>query len=299
MDNVYESERRRLFGLAYRLLGSAAEAEDAVQDAFVRWQTADQASIERPAAWLTRVVTNGCLTRLTSARARRETYVGEWLPEPVATTGGALGPDDTVEQRESVSMALLTLLEKLSPTERAVYVLRDAFSYGYPEIAGILDLSEANCRQLHRRAGQRLADDRTRFAPSTDEWRQLVERFLAAASNGDLAELEELFTADVTVWTDGGGKKPAGRRPVVGKTKVTRLFRGGFHKYLAGVQLRIHEVNGEPAVVGFVGPELFGVMTIEITDGRVSGVRSVVNPEKLGFLRRQLSQTEGLPGQHG
>jgi RNA polymerase sigma-70 factor (ECF subfamily) len=226
--------------------------------------------------------------------------VGEWLPEPVATTGGALGPDDTVEQRESVSMALLMLLEKLTPTERAVYVLRDAFSYGYPEIAGILDLSEANCRQLHRRARQRLADERTRFSPSTGEWRQLVERFLAAARNGDLANLEEFFATDIIVWSDGGGKSPSGRRPVVGAAKVSRLFRGGFRKYLTDdVRLRFAEINGEPAVVGFIGSQILGVMTIEITDGLISGIRSVVNPDKLGFLGRQLSQNEGLPSQHG
>ncbi|GGS67730.1 sigma-70 family RNA polymerase sigma factor [Streptomyces violaceus] len=165
----FEVHRPRLFSLAYRLLGSAEEAEDAVQDAYLRYSGADRAGIEHPAAWLAKVVTNLCLNRLTSARARRERYVGTWLPEPVVTGNGALGPLESAEQRDAVSMAMLVLLERLTPTERAVYVLREAFGYGHREIAGVLDLSEANCRQVYRRAVRRVGEPQARFEPASEQ----------------------------------------------------------------------------------------------------------------------------------
>src|SRR5260221_7433905 len=162
---VFEEQRPRLFGLAYRLLGSASDAEDAVQDAFLRWNAADQDSVVAPSAWLTTVVTNLCRNRLASAPARRERYVGTWLPEPVLTSDGTLGPLEAAEQRDSVSLALLTLLEQLTPPERAVFVLRESFGYSHREIAGILGMSEAGCRQLHRRARQRLGGPRPPVPP--------------------------------------------------------------------------------------------------------------------------------------
>lgn len=185
-----ESQRPRLFGLACRMLDSAAD-EDAVQDAYLRFRGADRTAIEQPAAWLAKVVTNLCLTRLTSARARRERYPGPWLPEPVATADGTLGPLESAEQRDAVSLALLVLLERLTPTERAVYVLREAFAYGHREIAGVLDLSKANCRQLYRRAVQRVAAPETRFEAAPDQREVLVTSFLAAAREGDMAALEK------------------------------------------------------------------------------------------------------------
>ncbi|MGA9309797.1 MAG: sigma-70 family RNA polymerase sigma factor, partial [Pseudonocardiaceae bacterium] len=199
-------QRPRLFSLAYRMLGEAGEAEDVVQDAYLRWAGAARAEIAYPPAWLTKVVTNLCLNRLTSERARRETYVGSWLPEPVLTADGALDPLGTVEQRDSVSLALLRLMERLTPTERAVFVLREAFAYSHRQIAGFLDVSEANSRQLHGRARQRLGAARPRFEPDRAQWHRLVERFLAAAQGGDAAELRELLAADATATADGGGK---------------------------------------------------------------------------------------------
>lgn len=180
----FETHRTRLFGLAYRLLGSADEAEDAVQDAYLRFTDADRTEIEHPGAWLAKVVTNLCLTRLTSARARRERYVGTWLPEPVLTADGTLGPLESAQQRDEVSLAMLVLLERLTPAERAVYVLREAFGYGHREIAGVLDLSEANCRQLYRRAAGRVAAGEGRFEPAPERREDLVTSFISAAGTG-------------------------------------------------------------------------------------------------------------------
>ncbi|CAM5365615.1 DNA-directed RNA polymerase sigma-70 factor [Streptomyces avidinii] len=290
----FEEHRPRMFAVAYRMLGSASEAEDTVQDAYLRWSSAaDRDAIEHLGAWLAKVVTRLCLNRLTSARARREEYVGPWLPEPVLTGDGTLGPLDSAEQRDSVSMALLVLLERLSPTERAVYVLREAFGYGHREVAGLLGLSEANCRQLHRRAAGRIAASERRFTPDPARLRSLVENFLAAARSGDLARLEGALTADVRYVSDGGGVVNAARRPVEGRDNVARFLLGALRKYVADVPVTLAEVNGAPALV-FGGS---AVVTVEFTrDGLVGGLRSVVNPQKLEFLRRQLSRSRELSG---
>ncbi|MFD7029654.1 RNA polymerase sigma-70 factor [Streptomyces sp. NPDC059917] len=283
----FEEHRPRMFAVAYRMLGSAHEAEDLVQDAYLRWSSADRDAIEHPGAWLVKVVTHLCLNRLTSARARREEYVGPWLPEPVLTGDGTLGPLESAEQREGVSMALLILLEQLTAVERAVYVLREAFAYGHREIAGLLDLSEANCRQIYRRAAQRVAARRPRPRPDPQRWQGLVETFMAAARDGDLARLEGLLAADVAYVSDGGGVVNAARRPVLGRSQVARFLLGALEKYVAGAPVSFAEVNGEPAL-------LFGeraVLLVEFEDGLVRGLRTVVNPEKLGFLRRQLSHS--------
>jgi RNA polymerase sigma factor (sigma-70 family) len=195
VGEVFEAERRRLFWLAYRLLGSASDAEDVLQTAFERWIAAD-GRVTTPALWLTTVVTNLCLKELSSARRRRERYAGTWLPEPVVTSGGALGPLESAEQRDSVSFAVLVLLERLTPAERAVFVLQEAFDYSYGEIAQILGRSEAGCRQLRRRASQRLGTPARRFRPDRGQWRRLVEQFLAAAASGDVAGLERLLAED-------------------------------------------------------------------------------------------------------
>ncbi|MEU6868534.1 RNA polymerase sigma-70 factor [Streptomyces sp. NPDC046876] len=293
----FEEHRPRMFGIAYRMLGSATEAEDAVQDAWLRWSADDRGDVAHPGAWLAKAVTHLCLNRLTSARARREEYVGPWLPEPVLTGDGILGPLESAEQRDSVSMALLVLLERLTPVERAVYVLREAFAYGHREIAGLLDLSEANCRQLYRRAARRVAEgradtDRTRFEADPARWQGLVETFLAAARDGDLGRLEGMLTADVRYVADGGGVVNTARRPVLGRDKVARFLLGALHKYAAGLPFGFALVNGEPAVV--VG-DAASVLVVEPgEDGRVRGLRAVVNPQKLEFLRRQLSHSAGL-----
>ncbi|MFD0821314.1 sigma-70 family RNA polymerase sigma factor, partial [Micromonospora zhanjiangensis] len=205
----FEAARPRLEAIAYRLLGSAGEAEDAVQETFLRWQAADVGRIEVPDAWLTKVLTNLCLNQLTSARARRETYVGQWLPEPLLAGDRMLGPAETAEQRESVSYAVLTLMERLSPTERAVYVLRAAFDYPHREIAEILDITEATSQQVFHRAKKHVADGRARTEVDGVAARRIVEEFLAAAASGRVEPLVRLLTGDVTAIGDGGGKVPA------------------------------------------------------------------------------------------
>ncbi|WP_410581158.1 RNA polymerase sigma-70 factor [Amycolatopsis sp. lyj-108] len=292
MDSATEFERLRpvMFGLAYRLLGSATEAEDAVQDAYPKWAGAEHGSIASPRAWLAKVVTNLCLNRLTSARAQRERYVGPWLPEPVLTSDEVLGPLETAEQRDSVSLAMLVLLERLSPVERAVFVLKEAFAYSHREIAEILDVSEVNSRQLHSRARRALNRPDERRVSNPRHLERLVESFLSAAKDGDLPALESLLTADVTAWSDGGGKATAARRPVHGAAKVARLYAGMFAG--AGqVSIRIGEVNGGPAVIATAGGALYGILGFEIVDGRISGLRAVANPDKLTFLSRQLSRS--------
>ncbi|MEU8417237.1 RNA polymerase sigma-70 factor [Amycolatopsis japonica] len=292
MDSATEFEHLRpaMFGLAYRMLGSAAEAEDAVQDAYPKWAGAERESIGSPRAWLAKVVTNLCLNRLTSARAQRERYVGPWLPEPVLTSTDVLGPLETAEQRDSVSLAMLVLLEQLSPVERAVFVLKEAFAYSHREIAGILDVSEVNSRQLHSRARKALDRSDERRVSNPRHHEKLVESFLSAARDGDLPALESLLTADVTAWSDGGGKVTAARRPVHGAAKVARLYAGMFAG--AGqVSIEILEVNGGSAVVATAGGALFGVLGFEVVDGRIRGLRAVGNPDKLAFLSRQLSRS--------
>lgn len=293
----FEAQRPRLFGLAYRLLGSAAEAEDAVQDAYLRLHAADRAAIESLRAWLTKVTTNLCLNRLTSARARREIYVGPWLPEPVITGDGALGPLETTEQRDSVSIALLTLMERLSPAERAAFVLREAFGYSHREIADMLETSDASARQLHHRAQQRLDEARPRFRPDPAQWHDLVERFLTASRSGDVAGLVTMLTADVTSTADGGGKVAAARRPVAGRDRVARYLAGALSRPLPEIQLQFGvEVNGEPAVLGFTGSELAGVLFFETDGEQIAALRVVANPDKLRFVAGQLSHRARLSG---
>ncbi|MFJ7157643.1 RNA polymerase sigma-70 factor [Streptomyces sp. NPDC101118] len=288
---VFMEHRPRMFGIAYRMLGSADEAEDTVQDAWLRWSGADRTDVGQPAAWLAKTVTRLCLNRLDSARVRRERYVGPWLPEPVLTAGGALGPLESAEQRDGVSLALLVLLERLTPVERAVYVLREAFGYGHREIAAVLDLTEANCRQLYRRAAQRVAAPRPRFEADPERLRGLVDAFLAAAREGDVAALERMLASDATYWSDGGEKVSAARRPVSGRDRVARLVAGLWSKYAAGLDVGFAEVNGSPAVLLRAGDLVTGVLVVDVADGRILGLRAVVNPDKLGFVQRQLSRS--------
>ncbi len=228
VDDVdrFEASRPRLEAIAYRLLGSASEAEDAVQETFLRWQAADVDRIEVPEAWLTKVLTNLCLNQLTSARARRETYVGQWLPEPLLAGDPMLGPADTAEQRESVSYAVLALLERLSPNERAVYVLREAFDYPHREIAEILDLTEAASQQIFHRAKKHVADGKTRTEIDEAAARRIVEEFLAAATSGRTEPLVRLLTQDAVSIGDGGGKVPARAKAVRGRSRGREVHAG-------------------------------------------------------------------------
>lgn len=282
----FERHRPRLFALAYRMLGSASESEDAVQETYLRWEAVDRAEIRSAEAWLTTVLVNQCRTWLDSARARRETYVGPWVPEPVQTGGGELGPLESAEQREMVSLAFLTLMERLTPTERAVFVLREAFGYAHREIADMLDLSEANSQQLYRRAGQRVREDRPRFDVTPDRARELLDRFLFAARSGDVAALEHMFTADIVSMADGGGKVTAARRPVEGTSKVARYLVGLFNRDVSELGFTVEEVNGALAVVVRIAGVVLAVAAVDFADDRARTVRLIMNPDKLEFFTR-------------
>ncbi|NJP53669.1 RNA polymerase sigma-70 factor [Streptomyces sp. SBST2-5] len=295
----FEAARPRLEAIAYRLLGSASEAEDAVQETFLRWQAADTERIEVPVAWLTKVLTNLCLNQLTSARARRETYVGQWLPEPVLAGDPMLGPADTAEQRESVSYAVLVLLERLSPKERAVYVLREAFDYPHREIAEILDISEAASQQLHHRAKKHVAAGKARREIDESAARRIIDEFLAAATSGRTEPLIKLLTEDALAVGDGGGKVPARAKAYEGALAVAKFLRGLFkpgpakRKLLGGpADLYATYANGEPAVVVVVDGSVIGIMCLEVTEEGIAAVRSQVNPDKLDRAARLWAATD-------
>nr|WP_043722155.1 RNA polymerase sigma-70 factor [Kutzneria sp. 744] len=282
----FEQHRARLFAVAYRLLGSAAEAEDAVQDTYLRWHAAVQDEIREPAAWLTKVLTNLCLTRLTSARARRESYVGPWLPEPLLT---AYTPADPLELRESVSMAFLLLMERLTPAERAVFVLREAFEYSHREIADVLDLTEANCQQLYHRAKQRVAQDRHRYDADGTEKLRITKNFLVAARSGNMAALEGMLAENVVAWADGGGKRQAARKPIRGRQRAA-VYLNWLAGNVDGLEIRVDEVNGEPAILALIHGELSVVINLQIVDGLITDFRAVVNPDKLTHVAQQVTQ---------
>ena len=300
---LFEDSRARLEAVAYRLLGSASDAEDAVQDTFLRWQAADRERVATPEGWLTKVLTNLCLNQLTSARARRETYVGTWLPEPVLAGDRMLGPVDLVEQRESVSMAVLTLMERLSANERVVYMLHAAFGYPHGEIAEILDLTESNCQQIYRRAKQHVAEDRARVKVDEAAARKIVEEFLAAATSGETQRLVRLLTDDAMSVGDGGGTVPARTTPIIGALAVARFLRGLFKptqatRDLVGGRAALYAdgANGGPALVVVVGDRVVAVMSLEVTSEGIAAIRVQVNPDKLARATRQWSAAEhGAP----
>ncbi|WP_326792549.1 RNA polymerase sigma factor SigJ [Streptomyces sp. NBC_00841] len=284
----FEASMPRLEAIAYRLLGSASDAEDAVQDTFLRWQAADINRIEVPEAWLTKVLTNLCLNQLTSARARRETYVGQWLPEPLLAGDPMLGPADTAEQRESVSYAVLALMERLSPNERVVYVLREAFDYPHRQIAEILDITEAASQQIFHRAKKHVADGRARTEIDEDAARRIVEEFLAAATSGRTEPLVRLLTEDAISIGDGGGKVPARAKAFEGALAVATFMRGLFKpgkakRAIVGGSPEIYATtaNGAPALVAVFDGRVIGVMCLEVTAEGISAFRNQVNPDKL------------------
>jgi RNA polymerase sigma-70 factor (ECF subfamily) len=275
---VFERERRRLFGLAYRMLGSVALAEDVVQEAWVRFQTAPP-DVRSPGAWLSTVVTRMCLDELKSARAQRESYIGPWLPEPVRTES------DPVDA-ESISMAFLVLLESLTPAERASYLLHEVFDYSHAEVAEILGKDEAACRQLVHRARSHLVERRPRYAPTREQHERLLQGFLRAVVAGDLPGLRAMLAEDVVSYSDGGGRTAA-RKPVRGADAVARLFIG-IAKKGAGdsVAVEIEEINGWPSIVLRAQGRATLVLTLETDGTAIYGAHVVVNPDKLGGLDR-------------
>ncbi len=288
MADLLEELRPRAFAIAYRMLGSVSEAEDVVQEALLRLHRALEAGerIESPPAYLATVVTRLGIDELRSARARRETYVGEWLPEPLVTTGDS-DPAQQAEVADSLSMAFLLLLESLSPEQRAVFLLREVFDYPYDRIAEIVGKSESSARQLAVRARRKVDEGRPRFETSHEERERLAESFFAATQEGDLGSLEALLAEDVELHGDGGGKVPALARAIRGRLRVARTLvawsRAGAR--IGGVTVRREQVNGQPGAVFLdSGGRVISLMVLEIAEGRVMAVRSVVNPDKLGHL---------------
>jgi RNA polymerase sigma-70 factor (ECF subfamily) len=278
--------RPLLFSIAYRMLGSVTEAEDVVQEAFLRYQRAvgDGTEVESLKAYLSAVVTRLAIDELRSARNRRETYVGEWLPEPVLTDGD--DPARVAEEADSLSMAFLLLLERLSPVERAVFLLHDVFAFDYDEIGSIVDKSSANCRQLASRARRHIEAEKPRYESSKRERDELAARFFAAMTEGDIDDLVTTLAEDVVVYGDGGGKAPQWSRPIVGRERVSSLFAGlGRQLRALEVTLELRDVNGQPgAMVRTRNGELVNVFVLDIFAGAVQTVRSVINPDKLRHL---------------
>lgn len=275
---LFEQHRPRLTGVAYGMLGSVMEAEDVVQDAWLRWADADVEGVDNPAGWLTTVVTRLAIDRLRSARARREAYVGPWLPEPVIDEGD---PAERVAEAEALSMALLTALERLNPVERAVFLLREVFDLDYPEIADVVDRSPTNCRQIASRARDRVGDPGRHHRPPPAREREIVGAFETALRSGDLDGLQAVLAEDVVLWSDGGEAVRAARHPVVGRDRVARFLLGVARQAPPGIEAAQASVNGDPGFVVRVGGTPYVVMALEVTDGGIVGVRNLLNPEKL------------------
>lgn len=283
-DATFEEHRGLLFGVAYRMLGSVAAAEDIVQDSYLRFRNAGEQPAN-PRAYLVTVVTRLCLDELKAARTQREQYIGPWLPEPLVRFGAeSPSPEEAAEREDSVSMAFLVMLEALGPAERAVFLLREVFDYDYGDIAPVVGKSEVACRQVFRRARERIAERQHRFTANYEQRRDLTIRFLQAANEGNLAGLMEILAADVVAVSDGGGKSTSARRPVYGADRVARFAIGiGRKEPVARVELA--DVNGQP---GFLFVSRSGRVTtvavLEEVDGRISAVYAIRNPDKLRHI---------------
>lgn len=300
---VFEAHRGLLFAVAYRMLGSVSDAEDAVQDAWLRWSAAPRAEIAQPRAYLIRAITTSALNRLRSARARREAYVGPWLPEPLLTelashapdTPGAPGGEERAEMAESVSVAMLVVLESLTPEERAVFVLREVFGFAHAEIAAALGRSDAAVRQLAHRAREHVHARRPRFDVDPDQQRAVTQRFLAAAAGGDIDELMKVLAPDVVLITDGGGKAKAALRPIVGASKAARFLAAIAARPYMGIeisdmQIEMAEINGSPGMLVTAGRAI-AVVTTVVESGRITSIQLIANPDKL----RGISEGRTLP----
>ena len=282
---TFEKYRGFLFSVAYRMVGSVADAEDMLQDAFMRWERASDDEIRSPKAFLVTIVSHLCIDHLQSARVRREEYVGQWLPEPIVT-GPACDPFDVLRTDESLSMAFLVLLERLTPVERAVFLLREVFDYEYAEIAAIVGRDDVNCRQILGRARRHLRAARPRFRAAPAEHDQLLQWFIHASTNGDLDSLVDMLSSTVVLHSDGGGKAPALPNVIHGASNVARAILGGVKKGQAqgAGAVRIVQVNGEPGVVTYRSGRPFSVIVLHASEGRIQAIFIVTNPEKLARL---------------
>jgi RNA polymerase sigma-70 factor, ECF subfamily len=285
--DVFEEYRPLLFAIAYRMLGSVPEAEDVVQNAYIRYSQMPPGSINSPKAFLSTVVTRLCLNQLQSARAQRESYLGPWLPDPLLTEDedDPRSPSRRAEMLESISMAFLVLLERLTPVERAVFLLREVFDYSYPEIAEMVEKSEDAVRQIFHRAKKFLADERPRFTPSTKHHEQLLGSFMRAVQNGDLGGLTSLLTSDVTMWADSGGKvRGAATRPLHGPYAVAQFMIGSLRFVQGTLSAEVRSVNGEPALLLREDGKPLVVVCMTFVDEAIGDIRVIGNPDKLAHL---------------
>jgi RNA polymerase sigma-70 factor (ECF subfamily) len=276
----FDDQRSYLFAIAYRMLGSAADADDMVQEAWLRWQKQDRADVENPRAWLASAVTRLCIDRLRELKRRRETYVGPWLPEPLVTQD----PPDGGELAESLSLAFLTLMETLTPVERAVFLLRQVFGYGYDEIAEIVGKSEAACRQQFSRANKHIGEGKPRFETSPEDQQHMAQTFIEAMAGGDLSRIESILRDDVEFASDGGGKVAAAMRVLKGRDVVARFLHGIASRAPADAAVEITQVNGQLGLLLKGNGRLESVFVIESVDGKAQAIRAIRNPDKLARL---------------
>ncbi|KST65071.1 RNA polymerase sigma-70 factor [Mastigocoleus testarum] len=277
---TFNQHRPLLLAIAYRMLGTLTDAEDIVQETFLRWQQTRGETVKSAKSYLSTITTRLCIDHLRSARMQREQYVGPWLPEPILTKQRD-DPAFQVELADSLSMAFLVILERLSPIERAVFLLREIFEYDYDEIAQMVDKSPANCRQILRRSRQHIAAQRPRFPVSHQQQEQITEKFLEALHQSNLQDLVALLAKDVTYWSDGGGQVPAALKPLHGAMKVARFLLALRRKLLLKAVFSVIEINGQPGAIAFLDGDIHSVTTFEIVDGYIKSIYSVRNPEKL------------------
>jgi RNA polymerase sigma-70 factor, ECF subfamily len=280
---VFEQLRRRLFGIAYRMIGTTADAEDIVQEAYLRWHQADTKEIRSAEAWLVSVVTRLSIDKLRKVSVEREKYVGPWLPEPLISSTSPT-PEEELENSSNLSMAYLVLLERLTPVERAAFLLHDVFDCAYPLIASILRKSEAACRQVVHRARQRVRSEKSRFKASDAALRSLINQFMAAADAGDDVTLLSLFAKDATLTSDGGGVVPAARRVVHGRSRIARLYLLLAKRLGARLRKEILIINGEPGLVMYLDGAPLATVSFETDGESITGLYTILNPEKLHFL---------------
>jgi RNA polymerase sigma-70 factor (ECF subfamily) len=282
----FDQYRSLLLSIAYRMLGSVGDAEDMLQETFIRWQQARDQDVRSPRAFLVTIISRLCINHLQSARVKREEYIGQWLPEPIATDPEN-NPLGIIKVDESLSLAFLVLLERLTPVERAVFLLREVFEYEYSEIAAVVDQSEANCRQILRRARQHISAVHPRFKPSAQEQHELLKHFRQASASGDMAQLLALFSQDIVLHSDGGGKATAVPNLVHGADRVARAIVGSLRKLLpANLVRRILQINGAPCVVNYFNGQPHSTLTLDAAAGRIRAIYIVTNPEKLAHLPR-------------
>lgn len=282
---IFEQNRARLFRLAYGMLGSVASAEDAVQETYLRWQKEDLYEIRSPAAWLSTVISRICLDEIKSARNHREQYIGTFLPEPLLESEDGT-PEEHAELADSLSIALLHVLEKLTPVQRAVFILHEVFDYDYTTIAKIVHKTEPNCRKIAQRARENVGRNKPWHKPTGEKHSRLVKMFLEAAQNGNTTAMEKMLAEDIVFYSDGGGKVTAARKPIKGVKKIAR-FMLGIQKHVTGeLYLDLRNVNGHPGMVAYMGGKLFSVWSFIFDGDKIKNIFVVLNPDKLKHIKQ-------------